>query len=462
MSHTAYPSYRDSETRFLGDVPSHWSTLPLWAMFRRVKRTGYAQEELLSVYRQFGIIPKSSREDNYNKSSEDLSGYQLVMPDDLVINKMKAWQGSVAVSDRKGIVSPAYFVFVPLHNERSRYLHYLFRSDQYIAAYQSISKGIRPNQWDLEPDQHRCLPVLVPPRYEQKIISEFLDCETVRIDTLVEEKKRLIQLLREKFNADQSRAVTQGLNPAVSQCETGIQDIGAIPEHWRLIKAKYLISEFEQGWSPQCENAPARNSSEWAVLKVGAVNNGVFQPDENKRLPEHLEGIPELTVRAQDLLVSRANTRDLVGSAAVADQDYDHLMVCDKLYRIRLNEKVCLPSFLAAYLQTEHPRREIEFEATGASSSMLNIGQSVIREMFVPVPPVDEQREILDWIADHWRRCRELEKSAESSIELLRERRSAAISAAVMGKIDLRSWNHWTPSAEVQVPRMEEEGSFYG
>ena len=147
-----YPSYKYSGMEWLGRIPAHWSLQPLWTMFRRRKQTGHANEVLLSVYRDFGVVPKSSRDDNFNKPSEDLSNYQLVQSSNLVINKMKAWQGSIAVSEHRGIVSPAYHVYRGTHNHNNRYIHYLLRSGPYIAMYQRISKGIRTNQWDLEPE----------------------------------------------------------------------------------------------------------------------------------------------------------------------------------------------------------------------------------------------------------------------------------------------------------------------
>jgi type I restriction enzyme S subunit len=173
-----------------------------------VKRTGFAEEQLLSVYRDYGVIPKASRDDNFNKPSDDLYSYQLVQSGDLAINKMKAWQGSVAISSFRGIVSPAYFVFKPNHHEEPRYLHYLLRSAEYTAGYLSMSKGIRPNQWDLEPQEHSRMPVLIPPRPEQLAIATFLDRETAKIDALVEEQKQLIELLKEKRQAVISHAVT--------------------------------------------------------------------------------------------------------------------------------------------------------------------------------------------------------------------------------------------------------------
>lgn len=107
-----YPSYKDSGVEWLGAVPNQWEIKPLFSLYRKKKRAGFSDEELLSVYRDYGVIKKSSRDDNNNRPSEDLSNYQLVEPSDLVTNKMKAWQGSIAVSGLRGIVSPAYFIYI--------------------------------------------------------------------------------------------------------------------------------------------------------------------------------------------------------------------------------------------------------------------------------------------------------------------------------------------------------------
>ena len=179
-------------------------------MFRRSKRTGHEERELLSVYRDHGVIPKSSRDDNFNRPSEDLSSYQLVQPSDLVINKMKAWQGSIAISGHCGIVSPAYHVYVGSHDNTHRYLHHLFRSVPYISAYQQMSKGIRPNQWDLEPEPFSRIEVLLPSLAEQRAIAGFLDRETAKIDSLVAKKERLIELLQEKTHRPHQPGRHQG------------------------------------------------------------------------------------------------------------------------------------------------------------------------------------------------------------------------------------------------------------
>jgi type I restriction enzyme S subunit len=157
------------------------------------------------------VIPKSSRDDNFNKESDDLSSYQRVQKGDLVLNKMKAWQGSIRVSNHEGIVSPAYFTYRP--NPGSKrfdplFLHHLVRSLEYTAYYLSRSKGIRVNQWDLDPDEFRSSPLPLPPLPEQIQIASFLDRECGKLDALQAKQERLIVLLKERRSALISAAVT--------------------------------------------------------------------------------------------------------------------------------------------------------------------------------------------------------------------------------------------------------------
>lgn len=438
MSFPKYTEYRYSNVEWLGDLPIHWRIAPLWTLFRRTKRTGFDGEQLLSVYRDHGVVPKASRDDNNNKPSDDLSVYQLVEPGDLAINKMKAWQGSVAISEYRGIVSPAYFIYEATHSESARFLHYLLRSARYITGYLSISKGIRVNQWDLEPQYHSRMPVLLPSKDEQTTIATFLDRETAKIDALIAEQEKLIALLAEKRQVTISHAVTKGLNPNTPMKDSGVTWLGEVPKHWEILRIKHLICSIEQGWSPQCENFPAQSDSEWGVLKVGCVNSGVFNPAENKKLPDELQPIVAYALKRGDLLVSRANTRDLVGSAAPVLADFPNLLLCDKLYRLRFLPEKYLPKFVSLFLGTRQARSQIELDATGASSSMLNIGQSAILDLQIPVPTFEEQCAIAAHLDAEAAKFDALSADAQRAIALLKERRSALITAAVTGQIDVR------------------------
>lgn len=199
---------KPSGVEWLGDVPAHWVSTRLRSLFRQEKRQGYDSEEVLSVYRDFGVIAKDSRDDNLNKTPEDLSKYQLVNPRDLVVNKMKAWQGSLGISALRGITSPDYAVFAPRGVTSSDFIHLLLRSQRMVTVYRGISNGIRPAQWRLEPDVFLSLRLFVPARDEQESIAQFAMSQVARFEGLVAEAERAIALLQERRTALISAAVT--------------------------------------------------------------------------------------------------------------------------------------------------------------------------------------------------------------------------------------------------------------
>lgn len=146
----AYKEYKDSGYDWMGKIPAHWTKTKLRDFTKESnERRGSRQDlELLSVYRDFGVIVKNSRDDNYNNESEDTSTYKYVGKDYLVINKMKLWQGSLGISEFEGIVSPAYITCKITKKINTRYLNYLLRSALFKTFYNRISYGIRVGQWD--------------------------------------------------------------------------------------------------------------------------------------------------------------------------------------------------------------------------------------------------------------------------------------------------------------------------
>lgn len=178
-------------------------------LFAPSSEANHPDEEVLSVYRDYGVIPKSSRDDNFNRTPENVARYLFVRPGDVVINRMKAWQGSLGVSEYRGIVSGDYEVVRPVDNRLlPRFAHLFLRSPLMIADYAVRSTGIRPSQWRLYWDQMGNIEVPVPPLAEQASIVEHIDEQTSKIDTLIAETERFIELARERRSALITAAVT--------------------------------------------------------------------------------------------------------------------------------------------------------------------------------------------------------------------------------------------------------------
>lgn len=178
-------------------------------LYRPSSEANKPDEEVLSVYREHGVIPKSSRTDNFNKTPENVERYLLVRPDDLVVNKMKAWQGSLGISAHRGIVSGDYEVLRPTTPTLDpEYAHYRLRSPELVLEYRLRSRGIRPSQWRLYWQDLADIELIVPPLAEQRIAAARIKSETTQIDVLIAKAEEHIALAKERRSALITAAVT--------------------------------------------------------------------------------------------------------------------------------------------------------------------------------------------------------------------------------------------------------------
>ncbi len=188
---------KDSGIEWIGMIPKNWNVDKIKYHLKRNEPKNPGNVEVLSVYREYGVIPKNSRDDNHNITSEDTSKYKYVKKGDLVINKMKAWQGSMGVSEYEGIVSPAYFIYNFTDNYLDKkYFHFLIRNC-YKDEFRRISGGIREGQWDLSADLFAKESVLIPPKKEQIKIVEYLNTKCAEIDDVIVDKKKQLETLEQ-------------------------------------------------------------------------------------------------------------------------------------------------------------------------------------------------------------------------------------------------------------------------
>ena len=277
----------------------------------------------------------------------------------------------------------------------------------------------------------------VPPLHEQRTIAAFLDRKTAEINAVVIKKDRMIALLREERQALISRVVTRGIDAGVPMKDSGFRWLGIVPHHWRVQRLRFSLTSLEQGWSPLCDVKPA-DEDEWGVLKVGCVNRDPFDPSQQKALPLGVPPEIRYEIQPDDILVSRGNTRELVGGAALVPRGVrPRLLLCDLLYRLRVNSAHVEPAFMVHQLRSPHIRIQIESEATGTSSSMKKIGQETIADFIICLPDLSEQRTIVAHINRETSRIDGQIGKNEQQIAKLREYRQTLISAAVTGKLGI-------------------------
>jgi len=264
------------------------------------------------------------------------------------------------------------------------------------------------------------IPLATPSLDEQRAIADYLDQETAQIDALVAKQEEFIGLLRER----RSVAIDS--------------TIGTPGDRGPAVRLKYLLQRIDQGVSPQADSSSA-TSSEWGVLKAGCVNRGVFREVENKRLPPNFAVDPSIVVQNGDLIVSRANgTPAYVGSAAVVRNLERNLILSDKLFRLVPAHDVN-PDFLAWSMNARHYRNQVEASISGAAGLANNLPLSDLRSFYFARPAFEEQERIVKELEVSTSRIDTLIARAEEHIALAKERRSALITAAVTGQIDVRT-----------------------
>jgi len=432
-----YPAYKPSGVEWLGDIPEHWVVKNANYIFTTInKRSIKGREVLLTVSEHHGVKLRS--ESNVNMfMAESYEGYKMCCKGDLVINSLWAWSRGLGFSNYDGIVSTAYSVYRPDKIEvDSDYLNYLLRTDLYVSRYLIASKGIWISRLQLSDWSFLRMPVLLPPFSEQTVIAQFLDSKTALIDKAIALKETQIALLKEHRQAEIDQAATKGLNPDVQMKDSGVDWIGKIPAHWEMKKAKFTFKKIEQGWSPQCDNYVAE-IDEWGVLKVGCVNGFDFNPFENKVLPTDLKPRLEYQIKQGDILISRANTIDLVGSAAFVKEVKHRLLLCDKLYRVHIIKEKIDPEFYIFLLKTSYARSHIEIHASGASPTMQNIGQDCIKNMLLFLPDIEEQKNIVSYLKRLVKKISVSISLKEKEIEKIKEYKESLINSSVTGKIKI-------------------------
>ena len=396
---------------WLGNIPASWRTIPLWSMFTRVKDVDHPDEQMLSVFRDFGVVAKDSR-DNINQTAENRSIYQLVHPGWLVTNRMKAWQGSVGVSQLRGIVSGHYICFEPRHDEDHRFLNWLFRSSAYADGYALLSRGVRIGQAEIDNDLYRTMPVLLPPLWEQRAIADYLDRETAQIDTLIAEQERLITLLRERHIAAISTAVA-----------------GSTPDRTALRRAAEVID---------CAHVTAKfvdGDRRFPVASIRECQGPNVDLSRASHTTEHFFNLLRGSDRAPgvgDLLFVRNVS---VGLVSVVPPGTPPFAVGQETVLLRRSAHVD-PAYLRYALSTGEVTHAINSAMIGSTFRRINV--SAIRALPIPLPPLRAQMQISARLDEETAKIDQLITETERFIELSRERRTALITAAVTGQIDVR------------------------
>ena len=337
-----YPVMKDSGVEWLGEVPAHWDIRNL----RQCAGISGGMTPSMEVARYWnGTIPWVTPKDmktlaigdsrvKVTRAAVDETSLRVI-GDPVVLLVVRgmilARKVPIAWTRRPLTINQDMKAITPSEGIDARYLAALLDSarDAFFPLIDEAGHGTKR----LPTERLRNIFVTVPPLHEQTAIVRYLDHVDRRVRRLVRAKRKLIALLAEQKQAIIHRAVTRGLDPDVPLKDSGVEWLGEVPAHWGVRRLKQVTTPIEQGWSPQCDAQEALNG-DWGVLKVGCVNRDDFDVHQNKRLPKELEPREDLQIRDGDILVSRANTRELLGLAALVVNPRPRILLCDNGVRL--------------------------------------------------------------------------------------------------------------------------------
>jgi len=387
-------------------LPEGWRSVPFWSLFYRAKQIGFPEEELLSVYREYGVIRKEDRDDNHNRAGDDLASYQLVEPGDLVLNKMKTWQGSLGISGYRGIVSPAYFVYKSRNSESSEFLHYALRSRYYVTQYASFSKGVRPSQWDLQPEYLSMMRVLLPPLSTQQSIVKYLAQEIGEIDAML--------------------AMLDDLNEALNSRRASVVERKTIARSGSLTRLKFC-ADISLGKTFQ---GVRKSDHETSVNYVRAAS---IQPSclelDDQRMWMTREEQRKYDLRKGDVLVVEGGAG--FGRSAHLAQDMPGWGFQNHVIRVRPDQHHD-GRFLNYCVKGHYSSGLIGLLADGATIPGLSSDKA--KNLPIPDMSLEEQQRIADHLDEVTGRIDAMLATIDELKALLVERRAALITDVVTGR----------------------------
>jgi type I restriction enzyme, S subunit len=431
MSFPRYHKYKASGVEWLGDVPEHWDVKRIGYYFKeRREKVSDKDFPALSVTKS-GIVPQLDTA----AKSDDGDNRKKVLKGDFVINSRSDRKGSSGASELDGSVSLICTVMRAQEQVHTPFVHHLLRSQPFQEEFYRNGKGIVADLWSTNYSEMRNILLGMPPLQEQNRIAEFLNQETAKIDELVEEQQRLMELLKEKRQAMISHAVTKGLIPNVPMKASGIEWLGDVPDHWEEFPLKALFA-LKHGYPFDSEEFS--DSGKYVLMTPGNFNErGGFRSKVQEKFYVGIDIPEDFILQSGQLLVAMTEQAPgLLGSALfVPDRmSYLHnqrLGLVHKLRRDLLSEQ-----YLFHVFNSSRIRAEISISSTGAKVKHTSPQKILSVKLFLP--PLSEQKQIASFLDEKTATIDALEAAAERAIELLQERRIALISAAVTGQIEVR------------------------
>jgi len=447
MSFPKYDQYKESSIGWLGDAPKHW-------LATKMKFLGKAKIGL--TYSPSNVVDEEGANCTLVLRSSNVQDGKIVFHDNVYVQSeipenLRTEEGDILICSRNGSraligknamidqksAGLSFGAFMTIYrSDLNHYLFWVFNSQLFKLQSASFLTATI-NQ--LTVGNLNSFDVLLPPPEEQTAIANFLDAETSKIDALVSEQRRLIELLKEKRQAVISHAVTKGLNPNAPMKDSGIEWLGDVPEHWAVSRVKFMVQPNDGIQMGPFGGMLLDLDSEDTGYKVFGQENtisGDFTRGQRWVSQQRYEELERYAAKDGDLVLTRKGS---LGNARLIEDLPQPGIIDSDTIRIRVDDDIIASPYLEKLLhEASYIAEQITRKKRGAILPGLNT--SIIANLVVMLPKHDEQNELLSYLDSESQRFDTLQAEAKRAIELLQERRTALISAAVTGKIDVREF----------------------
>ena len=437
MKYQCYAEYKDSGVEWLGEIPSHWDSKPLKYLctYNDEVLTEATSSDTEIQYIDIGSVSATegiSHIETMLFKDAPSRARRIVKDGDVIVSTVRTYLEAIAPIDNPPenlICSAGFAVIRPNKNLYKGYAAYCLRAKGFIKEVVARSVGVSYPAINSSDLVNIAVPSIA--YSEQTKIANFLDHETAKIDSLIEKQQQLIELLKEKRQAVISHAVTKGLNPNVSMKDSGVEWLGQVPEHWIVKSYRHASRIYRGKFGHRPRNDPAFYDGEYPFIQTGDVARAdKYITEYSQTLNEKGKEVSQLFPKGTLMMAIAANIGDtaILGFEAYAP---------DSVVGFKPHDQIDL-EFLKYSFMAALPA----LEQTSTQSTQANLNVERIGAVQGSFPSKGEQKKIVQYLDQLLEHYRVTENKAESTIQLMQERRTALISAAVTGKIDVRNWQN--------------------
>lgn len=424
-------NYKESGVEWIGQIPDDWDIKRLKLVLKERNESNNPEKTnfILSLTNDRGVIPYDEKGDVGNKSKDDVTGYKLAYPNDIVLNSMNVVIGSVGISKYFGAVSPVYYMLFPRYeNDDIRYYNYIFQTREFQNKLKGYGNGIMEIRMRIQMSKLNSVEIPVPNHIQQKKIADLLDKKCEQIDRLIEIQQQEIEKLKEYKTSVITQAVTKGLDPNVPMKDSGVEWIGQIPQDWELKKLKYISNRFYKG------NGISKDD---IVLdgEIGCVRYGDIYTKYNNSFYEckvrtNIDKVnsPQYFEYGDILFTTTGELVEEIGKS-IAYLGEEKCLAGGDVLILKHNQN---SEFFGYALDSHYAR--IQKGYGKAKLKVVHTSQTIISNMMIALPNLEEQKDIVLFLNNKSIGIERLLLDKQQKIEKLQEFKKSMIYEYVTGK----------------------------